>query len=111
MIKEITYSELIKKVHERLQHKSIFINKDTELLNLENGLSIVPMVFDTESNYLFFAIRFEFFEKIYFNINKDTFYSYYDDDDTSNVCIFTNDVSNKLSRKLNRIYEKVAMNE
>ena len=121
MINELTYSELIKKVHEtlqhnvetfheRLQHKSIFINKDTELLNLENGLSIAPMVFDTECNYLYFAVRVEFFEKIYFNINKDTFYSYYDDD-TSIVCVFTNDVSNKLSRKLNRIYEKVAMNE
>ena len=110
MIKELTYSELIKKVHETLQHKSIFINEDMELLNLENGLSIAPMVFDTECNYLYFAVRVELFENIYFNINKDTFYSYYDDD-TSNVCVFTNDVSNKLSRKLNRIYEKVAMNE
>ena len=105
MIKELTYSELIKKVHETLQHKSIFINEDMELLNLEIGLSIVPMVFDTECNYLFFAVRVELFENIYFNINKDTFYSFYDDD-TSNVCVFTNDVSNKLSRKLNRLIER-----
>ena len=106
MIKELTYSELIRKVHETLQHKSIFINEYMELLNLENGLSIVPMAFDTECNYLFFAVRVDLFENIYFNINKDTFYSYYDDD-TSNVCIFTNDVSNKLSRKLNRLMESV----
>ena len=57
MIKELTYSELIKKVHVTLQHKPIFINEDMELINLENGLSIAPMVFDTEYNYLFFAVR------------------------------------------------------
>ena len=60
MIKEITYSELIKKVHETLQHKSIFINEDMELLNLENGLSIVPMVFDTECNYLFLLLELNY---------------------------------------------------